>query len=124
MVVNQVGSHLVMKKRTIQQNKALHVFFTLVAEGLNDAGLDMKKVLKPSVDIPWSKETVKDYLWKPIQKIQLKKEHTSELTTKEIDLIYDTLTRHLGEKFGFYEPFPSIEEIINKIENESNTKKY
>lgn len=101
------------KSRTDQQNKALHVYFQLVAETLNDAGLDMRKVLKPEVEIPWSKNTVKEYLWKPIQKIQLQKKSTTELSTKDIDLIYDTMNRHLA-KHGVHEPFPSIEEIIRR----------
>ena len=75
------------KQRTLQQNKALHLLFTLIAETLNDAGLDMRAVLKPGVEIPWSGETVKDYIWKPIQKIQIGKEHTADLTTKEIDIV-------------------------------------
>ena len=99
--------------RTLQQNKALHVYFEAIAETLNNAGLDMKVVLKPEVDIPWTKETVKDFLWRSVQKAQLGKRSTTELTTKDIDKIYDTLTRHLGEKFGVFVSFPSVESLIN-----------
>lgn len=101
------------KQRTSQQNKALHVYFQLVADILNDAGLDMRAVLKPEVEIPWSRNTVKDFLWRPIQEIQLRKKSTTELTTKEIDLIFDTMNRHLA-KHGIHQAFPSIEEIINR----------
>lgn len=97
------------KQRTLQQNKALHKYFTLLAEELNQAGYDMKRTLKPSVDIPWNATTVKEYLWKPIQNAQLMKQSTKDLTTKEIDLVYDTLTRHLGETTGVSVPFPSNE---------------
>lgn len=98
------------KQRTLQQNKALHKYFTLLAEELNQAGYDMRRTLKPGVDIPWSPETVKEYLWKPIQNAQLMKQSTTELTTKEIDLVYDTLTRHLGETTGVSVEFPSQED--------------
>lgn len=101
------------KQRTVQQNRALHRYFGLIAERLNEAGLDMKKVLKPGVDIPWSTAAVKDYLWRPIQTLQLRKKSTTQLTTKEIDVVYDTLNRLLAEKFGIHEPFPSIDEIMN-----------
>ena len=104
-------------QRTIQQNKALHKYFEILAETLNDAGLDMRVVLKPHVEIPWGKETVKDFLWRPIQSLQLGKRSTTELTTKDINKIYDTLNRHLAEKFGIYEPFPSIEELIEYGDN-------
>lgn len=111
------------KKRTNLQNRALHIYFQMLANALNDSGLDMKKVLKPEVDIPWNKDTVKNYLWRPIQKAQIGKESTTELTTKEIDLIFNTLNRHIA-KFGIHEPFPSIEYIILEIQiHENNLSK-
>ena len=94
-------------QRTLQQNKALHQYFRLLAEELNNAGYDMRRTLKPGVDIPWSSETVKEYLWKPIQNAQLMKQSTKDLTTKEIDLVYDTLNRHLWQTTGVTIEFPS-----------------
>ena len=99
------------KQRTIQQNAALHLYFQIVADTLNDAGLDMRAVLKPEVEIPWSKTTVKEYMWRPIQRLQLQKKSTTELTTKDIDIIYYTMNRHLA-KHGIHEPFPSIGELM------------
>jgi hypothetical protein len=102
------------KQRTISQNNALHQYFTELAEELNLHGLDMRKTLKPTINIPWSCDTVKEYLWRPVMKIQTGKESTTELTTKEIDLVFDTINRHIGEQFGLTIEFPSIETIINK----------
>ena len=62
-----------IQRRTAQQNKAIHKYFELLAQTLNDAGLDMKQVLKPEVDIPWTKESVKAHLWKPVQKVMYNK---------------------------------------------------
>jgi len=98
--------------RTDQQNKALHVLFNLLAQTLNDAGLDMRKTLKPDIDIPWTGVTVKEYLWRPIQRAQLDKESTTELTTIEIDKVFDTINKHLGEKHGLHVPFPSIDKVL------------
>lgn len=99
-------------KRTTRQNKALHVLFRLLAETLNEAGLDMRKTLKPDIDIPWNDKTVKEYLWRPIQEAQLKKPSTTELTTKEIDAVFDTINKHLGQQFGLHVPFPSIDAVL------------
>lgn len=107
------------KIRTDKQNKALHLYFTHLAEALNENGLDMRKTLKPSIEIPWTPKTVKDYLWRPIMKAQVMKESTTELTTKEIDLVFDTLNRHLSEKFGVSVAFPSLEELM--MENRVKT---
>lgn len=97
-----------VKKRTNEQNRALHHFFRLLADSLNMAGLDMKTVLKPEVSIPWTPASVKDHLWRPIQKAMLSKESTTELGKHlDIDGVHSTLMRHLGEKFGVeYIPFP------------------
>ena len=97
------------KTRTTRQNSAIHVYFELLARALSEAGLDMRKTLKPGVEIPWSGNTVKDYLFRPIMKAQTGKDSTTELTTKEIDAVYDTLNRLLGEKFGVTVGFPSNE---------------
>ena len=105
-----------VKQRTLRQNRALHTYFGLLADELNTAGLDMKKVLKPHIDIPWSTETIKEFIWKPIQLAQLRKGSTTELTTKEIDLVFDTINRFIGDRFGLHIAFPSIEEQIKEDE--------
>lgn len=102
------------KPRTEAQNKALHLYFTQLAELLNDSGLDIRKVLKPTINIPWSTETIKEFLWKPVMNVQLGKKSTTEMTTKDISAVYDTINKHIGEKFGLHIDFPSMESLINK----------
>ena len=97
------------KPRTLTQNAALHVYFELLAEELNNAGLEMRKVLKPSVEIPWDQESVKSFLWKPIQFAQIQKDSTTDLTTAEVNKIYETLNRHLGDKLSVHVDFPTSE---------------
>lgn len=80
----------------------------------------MRKTLKPEVDIPWSGSSVKEFLWRPIQQAQLNKKSTVELTTKEIDQVFDTINKYIGEKHGLHIPFPSIEELI--LQEESKRK--
>jgi hypothetical protein len=103
------------KQRTKKQNRALHLYFRLIAQRLNDAGLDMRVVLKPGIAIQWTPDMVKEYLWRKIQEIQLQKGSTTQLTTKDIDKIVVTLNSLLAEKFGIDQPFPSLEEIINRM---------
>ena len=92
--------------RTLQQNKALHKYFSLVAEALNDRQLTVKTIIK--ADIEWNPISVKSLLWAPIQEAVLQKKSTTELKRKEIDDVYDTINRALGEKFGIHVPFPTI----------------
>lgn len=99
-------------KRTIVQNSAMHKYFSLVAEALNDAGLDMKQVIK--ADVEWSMFSVKEYMWKAIQKAILGKESTTLLKKDEIDSVYLNMNRLTASKFGIDIPFPSIESMIFK----------
>lgn len=99
------------EKRTIPQNKALHLFFRMLAETLNDAGFDQRKVLKESIDIPWTEKAIKDQLWRPVQQATMGEYSTTQLGKHvDIDLVHKTLMRHLGEKFEIdYLPFPSLD---------------
>lgn len=99
-------------KRTDRQNRALHLYFTMLTEALNDAGYDMRRTLKQDIDISWTPDNIKNYLWRPIQEAKLNKTSTTELNTKDIDSVYDELNRHLGEKLGVHVPFPSIEDLM------------
>lgn len=99
--------------RTVTQNAALHLMFEQLAQELNDRGLDQRKVLKETVDIPWSKDSIKDFLWRPIQDALFDTTSTTDLKTKEIDEVFKLLQRHLNEKFNVGIEFPSIETLIN-----------
>jgi hypothetical protein len=93
--------------RTIAQNRAMHLYFTMLAEELNRRQLTVTNVLK--VEIDWNPGRVKENLWRPVQEAVLKKKSTTELNKDELDKVYDTLNRALGIKFGVSILFPSIE---------------
>ena len=67
----------------------------------------MKVVLKPEVEIPWTKNSVHDHLWIPIQKLMTGKDSTTEMTKVEPGDIYETLNRHIASKFGVHIAWPS-----------------
>lgn len=101
---------------TSSQRNAMHLGFTLIADTLNNAGLDMRKVLKPEVNIPWTKDSVKEYLFRPIQKVMTSKKSTNELNkVGEIDEIWDVMMRHLMETQHIeYIPFPKEDKNKDK----------
>jgi phosphoenolpyruvate carboxylase len=105
---------------TEKQVRALHLLFEHIAETLNDAGYDMKKTLKAEIEIPWTKDRIKEFLWKPVQEAYVGKKSTKELNTKEVTKIYEVINRHFGEKFGIHVPFPSIEEILYENDPSQN----
>jgi hypothetical protein len=67
----------------------------------------MVKTLKQGVDIPWTKLTVKEHIWRPVQDAQLGKNSTIKLESHEVSAVYDVINRHLSDKFGVHVPFPS-----------------
>lgn len=97
------------KRRSGQQNNALHLYLRALCVALNMAGLDQRKVLKPGVDIPWTEQAAKEFLWRPIQKAVTGKESTTEPQTTDYPLIYDVLNRHMAEKFGIIVAWPTVE---------------
>ena len=105
-------------QRTGQQNRALHKFFSMLAEALILAGLEMKVVLKAETKLWWTLEAVKEYLWRPVQKSLYQKESTTELEKQiEIETIHENLMRLLGEKYGVeYIPFPQEKKKVEKEE--------
>ena len=60
----------------------------------------MRRTLKQDVELPWSQASVKDFLWRPIQKAMTDKTSTVEITTTEPTDIHAVLSRHLGQKLG------------------------
>ena len=100
-------------KRTSQQNRALHLYFTLLADALNDGGFDMRETIRQDVDIPWTADTIKNNLWRPIQKAYFKKQSTTGLKKKEIDKVYDVLNKTIGERTGVHIDFPSRINLID-----------
>ncbi|HKZ40645.1 MAG TPA: hypothetical protein VJ044_06760, partial [Candidatus Hodarchaeales archaeon] len=57
-------------------------------------------------EIPWNKERVKEFLWRPIQQAMTDKESTTELNTVEPSEIHAVLSRHLGERFSIFVAWP------------------
>lgn len=93
--------------RTIQQNKALHKYFALLAEALNNGGYTVATTIKTSV--VWTPLSVKELIWRPLQEAVLKKKSTTELEKAEIDKVYDNVNFYTAEKLGISIPFPSKE---------------
>ena len=105
--VSEVEVSLAEKAMTPKQQSAVHVYIRQIAQALNDAGLDMKSVLKPEVEIPWTEYSVKEFIWRPVQKSMIGKDSTTDLNSAEPSDVHRVVDRHLAEKFGISRPWPS-----------------
>lgn len=99
------------RNRTRKQNNALHKWLGELADALNDAGLDMRRVIKQEVDIPWTLHSAKEFLWRPIQQAMTGHTSTTQPSTKDYIVIQDTLIAHLSRKFGVSVEWPSIDRM-------------
>lgn len=107
--------------RSSQQNRALHLWFQLVAETCRDAGYDAKLVMNNTVSVEMNADIVKG-MWKVMQEALYGTKSTTELQKKEqIDNIVNHFIRFFGERFGLeLPPFPTKE--LQSIVYAGNTK--
>jgi hypothetical protein len=103
-------------KRTNRQNNAIHLYFEMIADTLNEYHLYCnKEFFKDSWEIEWRPEMVKELMWKPVQKILTGKLKTSELNTTEVQRIVEVFERNFAEK-GISVVFPSQETLFEQNE--------
>jgi len=108
------GGHLIVsvereRQRTLTMNRAMRMYWKLLSNALNDAGLDMDTVLSEGTEIPWSESKVEEHIWRKIQTAETGKESTKDLSTKEMTAIYEIINRYLSGKFGVFVPWPCQE---------------
>ncbi len=84
--------------RTDQQNKALWLWMSQIAEALNDKHFDLKLIMK-DMEIPWSKDSVMEYIFRPLMKAKFGKISTKQLFVNgEIDELIDIIIKLIAEK--------------------------
>ena len=106
-------------KRTLSQNSAIHLYFTRLSDALNDGGYDVNTTIK--VPVSFTSETVKKYMFKPIMKaLYPDKTSTTELSTTEIQIVYENLNRLTSEKFGIGIDLPSEQSLYNEAMHRFN----
>lgn len=62
---------------------------------------------KEELEIVWTKQSVKDLIWRPLQIHLVQKESTTKLTKPEIDKVYETYNHVLSSRYGIHIPFPN-----------------
>ena len=93
--------------RTLTQNRSLHKYFSMLAESLNNAGLDVKKTMRHDVDIPWTETLIKELIWRKVQSAMFDIDSTAKLDTAQISQVYEVINLHISQTFGVSVMFPS-----------------
>jgi hypothetical protein len=100
--------------RTDRQNRAIHKYLEMVAHELSNQGQTMNGVVAKmtTTESPPTKNSVKEVIWKPIQTILCGKKSTTELSTAEVNKVYEVVSQFLANQFQISLPFPTYEDII------------
>ena len=100
--------------RSSLQNRALHKFFVMICEILNEIGQEFHYYgIKGTVlTTRYTPETVKNFFWRPLQVALFDIQSTKDIGTKEINEISDVIIKYFGEK-GHYLDFPRDENKNN-----------
>ncbi len=94
---------------TRRQQKAMHLYFRMLANALNEGGYTVPVVLRKAVEIDWNETLIKEIVWRGVQKKKIGKESTTKLTREELDSVFEEINRFFGQEFGVHVPFPSEE---------------
>ena len=94
--------------RTSQQNRALHKLFSIIADMLNDLGMQFNYtgVSGRDFETKYNSGIVKDYFWRPLQVHLTGKQSTAELTTQEMNEIFNVICTFFSDR-GHELYFPS-----------------
>lgn len=101
------------QERTLPQNNAMWLDCEIIARKLEQAGIDWKKIIREGgIDIPATKESVMNFLWRPTMEVLYGKKSTRELSKNlmEQDKIHEVIMKNLGEKWHIeWHDFPHNE---------------
>jgi hypothetical protein len=93
--------------RTTLQNNSMHRYFGLLAKELNDAGLEIHmEYLGKSIEVPWTTESVKERIWKPVMLASTGHTSTTKLDRKDVSEIYEVIHRFMAQTHSLMVPFP------------------
>ena len=95
------------KQRSLTQNASLQLYCEHVAKALNDAGLDFRSVLHEGIEVPWTRDLVKDHMWRKLQVVITGHKSTTKPERHQYGEIYEVLNRHLSGKLGVFVSWPS-----------------
>ena len=110
------GSELAKETRSSNQNRALHLYFRIISDQLNEMGMEFNYmgISGQTYATRFTPEIIKEYTWRPIQKALFNVKSTTKINTKEINEIAEVISRFFEER-GIDIEFPSIELLMNKF---------
>lgn len=98
------------KQRTNLQNASLHLYCELVANELSRLGITFTSFFKEGFEVPWTREIVKENIWRPVQVVICEHESTTKPLASDYQRIYEPINLKLAN-WGIHVPWPSKESL-------------
>ena len=93
--------------RSVKQNSALHLLFREIAAAMNDAGYTRPHPWG-KMEIPYSEVAIKEMFYVPIIDKVFKKQHSSDLNTKELSESVEYLLDAVAQNTGIAMQMPQL----------------
>ena len=104
------------KKRSISQNASLHKYCSNISTRMTDAGFTQRLLVgkfREGFELPVTQSMIKD-IFREVGKAMFKKESTKDLTTIEIQRVYQVVDERFGNITGIREEWPCADSQISK----------
>lgn len=100
----------IKQKRSSQQNRALHKYFSLIAIELNELGQEFcyTGITGKELSLQYTETIIKELFWKPIQMTMFGTNTTTKLTTDQMNMIIEVFSKFFAER-GVELNFPCID---------------
>jgi len=98
-------SYKIGNTRTNLQNNALHAWCQLLADTLNESGITFEQFFKEGYELPWTKDVVKDHIWRPVQEFITGEKSTAKVKPGDYPKIYEPINMKLSN-YGIHVPWP------------------
>jgi hypothetical protein len=95
------------KPRTAKQQAAIEVFCRNVSQEFNVNNITVQviaEIAKRGID--WTQVSVKEIIWRNMQRHLTGKESSKDLNTKEVGQVYEHINKYVLSEAGVYVPWP------------------
>ena len=94
--------------RTVKQNKCAHAYCGQLADALNSAGYDFNDGIVIRMPVSFTPENVKESMFKKVMiSLYPDKKSTTELSTEQMQFVYENLNKFTTGLFGIGLDWPS-----------------
>lgn len=103
-------------KRTLPQNRSLHLWLEMLADELNASGQSLGDGKLVKLPVRYTKENLKEHVLRPyMNALYPEIDSTTELSTTQMQDLYRDLDQIIAERSGCHVEWPSEESLSHEV---------